>query len=167
MTMLQKTLYFTFASLVFIGCTNTTPKKSPIYAGYGFDAMINDALVVKLKDASKIPALQRYHNHIIWQTNKPIHGSLSSKYRDNNHTNYLIGKIRNQEPLQIIPLQQVKVKTYKSTQTSQDVFIGGNPIMSSVNVLKKNTLPSGEYIFRMKIHGTKNWDRKEIYVRVK
>ncbi len=161
--MLKKFTFLLVSLLLLVGCS----KDLPWYSGYHFDAMINDAHVIELKDSNSIPALASYARTVRWQLDKPIDGAFSVKYSENKNSKSFVGRIIRREAMDIIALQSIDVKTNSQTQSDSSVQINGGAAMSQVDVLKKNVLPSGEYVFRLKIHGTNNWDRKEIYVRVK
>ena len=169
--MLKKYTFILTLTLLFIGCQKNTNIKNqnniPLYSGYYFDAMINDSNVIELKNSSNISTLKSYVRTVRWQLDKPISGEFSVKYSKNKNTRYFIGNILRREAIDIISLQNISVKTNSQLQSDSSVQINGAASIGQVDVLNKNILPSGEYIFRLKIHGTKNWDRKEIYVKVK
>ena len=161
--MLRKTTIMLTTLLLLIGCSKDIPR----YSGYHFDAMINDAHVVELKNSNSIMALQSYPRTVRWQLNKPIDNAFSVTYSENKNSQTYVGHIVRREAMDIIALQSIDVKTSTQIHSDPSVRINGGAAMTKVDVLNKNVLPSGEYIFRLKIHGTNNWDRKEIYVRVK
>jgi hypothetical protein len=142
-------------------------KEIPHYRGYYFDAMIEDAHVIPLKDQASVPALRNYVRQVHWQLDKPIDGHMKVSFKENKNSQMFIGHILNREPMRIVPLQKVKVNTHNALQSNSSVRVGGAATVSKANVLNKNFLPKGDYIFRLKVHGTKNWDRKEIYVQVR
>ena len=139
----------------------------PMYEGYAFDAMIEDAHVVELKDPQKIPVLRSYVRDVHWKLDRPIDGHMHVRYEENKNSKRLIGRLVNREPMEIIPLQSVHLRTDTGIQSDSSVQINGAASLSKVDVLRKNFLPKGDYIFRLKVHGTDNWDRKEIYVQVR
>jgi len=161
--MLKKSALILASLLQLVGCS----KDVPLYSGYHFDAKINDANVIELKDSSSIPALAGYVRTVRWQLDKPIDGAFSVTYGKNKNSKDFVGRILRREAMDIIPLQSISVATNSQTQSDASVQINGGAAMSQVDVLNKNVLPAGEYVFRLKIHGTNNWDRKEIYVKVK
>ena len=142
-------------------------KDVPMYQGYAFNAMIENAHVVELKDPKKIPILQSYVRDVHWKLDRPIDGHMHVHYGENKNSKELIGTLLNREPMGIVPLQSVDLRTDAGIQSDSSVQINGASSLSKVDVLRKNILPKGDYIFRLKVHGTHNWDRKEIYVQVR
>ena len=161
--MLKKITFLLASLLLLVGCS----KDVPWYSGYHFDAMINDAHVIELKNSNSIPALQSYSRTVRWQLDKPIDGAFSVTYSGNKNSKEFVGRIVRREAMDIYALQSIDVKTNSQLHSDASVQINGGSAVSQVDVLNKNVLPRGEYVFRLKVHGTNNWDRKEIYVRVK
>jgi len=149
--------------LLFTGCQ----KEIPHYRGYYFDAMIEDAHVIELKDQNSIPALRGYVREVHWQLDRPIDGNIGVKFKENKYSKEFIGYILEREAMGIIALEDVNIATNTGIQSDESVRIGGAASVTKVDLLKKNFLPRGDYIFRLKVHGTNNWDRKEIYVQVR
>lgn len=149
--------------LVLSGCQ----KEIPNYRGYYFDAMIEDARVIELKDSSKIPALNSYVREVHWQLDRPINGNIGVKYGENKNSKNFIGRITKREAMGIVPLQSTNLSTNPTLKSDSSVRINGGAAVSKVDTLKKNVLPVGDYVLRLKVHGTNNWDRKEIYVQVR
>lgn len=66
-----------------------------------------------------------------------------------------------------LPTVHIRPAAVSKCSGADSVQINGAASLSKVDVLRKNFLPKGDYIFRLKVHGTDNWDRKEIYVQVR
>lgn len=158
---------FLILSLFFITSCATNSMEVPRYAGYDFDAMINNAYVIKLNDSSKIATLKGYVRDVNWQLDKPIKGNISAHYRANKNSEKYLGKIKGMDNLQIVALTPVRIETTRGLKSDSTVQINGGAAVTMVNVMKKNYLPKGDYVFRFKVFGTHNWDRKEIYVKVR
>lgn len=161
-------MIFVVSSIVLLsGCQSNQPKMPVLYAGYNFDAMIGDAHVVELKDKSSIPALDGYVRDVNWQLDRPISGKIVAKYRPNKYTKQTIGNLRSIDGIDVIPLTRVHLSSKPAMLSDNSVLISGHAALSQVNVLKSNLLPKGDYVLRLKIRGTHNWDRKEVYVQVR
>ena len=158
-------IYFYAVILLFTlnGCSNQPD--IPHYRGYNFNAVVDGVSVVALKDKRKISALQGYVRDVRWQTSKPISGYINVAISPNKHSGY-VGNNVYVEDIEIVPLSSVQIKTYHALSTDNSVLIGGGASVKAVNVMNQKKLPSGEYVIRLKIHGSKNWDRKEIYTYV-
>jgi len=154
-------------SLLFIISCATDSIKIPLYQGYDFDAKINNANVIKLDDSTKITTLKGYRRDVNWQLDKPINGNIKAYFRANKNSEKYIGRIKSMDNLQIIALTPVNIETTKGLKSDSTVQINGGAAVTMVNVLKKNYLPKGDYVFRVKVFGTHNWDRKEVYVQVR
>jgi hypothetical protein len=141
----------------------------PRYRGYHFDATIGGARVIRLEDPKRIPALRGYVRDVKWQLDHPIKGYDVAKIQliENPNTLKSIGMLKKLDALEVIPLQYVDLKTDSRLFKDNSVQVGGRASVSQSDVLKENYLPPGDYIFRLKVHGTRNWDRKEIYVQVR
>ena len=152
--------------LLFIlnGCSNQPD--IPNYRGYNFNAVVDGVSVVALKDKRKISALQGYVRDVRWQTTRPISGYVNATITPNVHSAF-VGNNAYVEDIEVVPLSSVHIKTYHALSTDNSVRVNGGAAVTAVNVMNQKKLPSGEYVIRLKIHGSKNWDRKEIYTRVK
>jgi hypothetical protein len=142
-------------------------KEIPHYRGYYFDAMIENAHVIPLKNKASIPLLNSYVRQVHWQLDKPIDGHMNVTFSENKNSKDFIGHILNREPMDIVALRQVNLDTNAGLQSDSSVRFSGAAAVTRVDILKKNFLPKGDYVFRLKVHGTNNWDRKEIYVQVR
>jgi hypothetical protein len=100
-------------------------KEIPHYRGYYFDAIIEDAHVIPLKDQASIPALRNYVRQVHWQLDKPIDGHMQVTFSENKNSQMFIGQILNREPLQIIPLQMVQLNTHNALQSNSSVRFDG------------------------------------------
>lgn len=156
-------LYLTVLLLTFNSCSSQP--KIPNYRGYTFNATVDGVTIIELKDRKRIPALQGYVRDVRWQTSKPISGYVNVVITPNIHSAF-VGNNAYIEDIEIVPLGNVKIKTYHALNKDNSVLIGGRASVTAVNVMNQNKLPSGEYVIRLKIHGSKNWDRKEIYTYV-
>jgi len=159
-------LYLNTCMLLFTlnGCSNQPD--IPNYRGYNFNAIVDGVAIVEVKDRKKIPALKGYVRDVRWQTSKPISGYINVAISPNKHSGY-VGNNAYVEDIEIVLLSNVQIKTYHALSTDNSVRIGGKASVTDVNVMNQKKLPSGEYVIRLKIHGSKNWDRKEIYTYVK
>jgi len=154
-------------SLFFITSCATNSMEVPLYQGYNFDAKINNANVIKLDDSTKITTLKGYVRDVNWQLDKPIKGNIRAYFRANKNSKKYIGNIKSMDNLQIVALTPVNIETTRGLKSDSTVQINGGAAVTMVNVMKKNYLPKGDYVFRVKVFGTHNWDRKEIYVQVR
>lgn len=145
------------------GC-NSQPD-IPNYRGYTFNAVVDGVPVVALDDKRKVSSLQGYVRDVRWQTSKPISGYVNVVITPNIHSGFVGGNVY-VEDIEIFPLSTVKIKTYHALSRDNSVLIGGRASVTAVNVMNQKKLPPGEYVIRLKIHGSKNWDRKEIYTCV-
>ena len=141
----------------------------PMYRGYHFDATIGGAHVIRLKDPDRIPALRGYVRDVKWQLDRPIKGHDIAKVLllENQSTVKSIGMLKRLDDFEVIPLQKVNLNTDSRFFKDNSVQIGGHASVTQSDVLKENYLPPGDYVFRIKVHGSRNWDRKEIYVQVR
>ena len=139
----------------------------PMYRGYAFDAMIEDAHVIPLKNRDSISALRGYVREVHWQLDKPISGDFTVSVAENEHSAAYIGTLESRESVHIISLSGANLDSHPALETDESVRINGAAAVSKVNVLEENRLPKGDYVFRLKVHGNQNWDRKEIYVQVR
>ncbi|WP_456447271.1 hypothetical protein [Thiolapillus sp.] len=139
----------------------------PRYRGYSFDAMIEDAHVIPLNDAESIPALKGYVREVHWQLDKPISGDFTVSVAENEHSAAYIGTLESREPVHIISLNGANLDSHPELETDESVRFNDAAAVGKVNVLEENRLPKGDYVFRLKVHGSQNWDRKEIYVQVR
>ncbi len=162
-----KTIFILSSIVLLSGCQSNQPKMPVLYTGYNFDAMIGKAHVIELKDKSRIPALNGYVRDVYWQLDRPISGKITAKYRPNKYTTQTIGNLRSIDGIDVIPLTRVHLSSKPAMLSDNSVLISGHAALSQVNVLKSNVLPKGDYVLRLKVRGTRNWDRKEVYVQVR
>lgn len=156
-------LFLLGTALALSGCNQTLPHRQGQY----FDATIEDAHVIALKDSARIPALRDYVRDVRWQLDKPISGKFSVSLSENDQSGNFIGQLQGREPMEIISLTGASMETDEVLQRDESVRIGGAASVGVVDQLKENVLPVGDYVFRLKVHGSQNWDRKEIYVQVR
>jgi hypothetical protein len=150
-----------------IGCAGS---KLEMYRGYYFDAKINSVSVVEIKDKSSIAALKGYERDVRWKLDRPINGNMQSLHivvGDNKHSKEFVGRVLEREAIEISPLQYVEVETEAGLSSDSSVRVNGGASLAKVNILTSKYLPVGNYVFRLKVHGTENWDRKDIYVEVR
>ena len=159
-------IYFYAVILLFTlnGCSSQPDV--PNYRGYTFNATVDGVAVIELKDQKKIPSLQGYVRDVRWQTKGSISGYVNATILPNAHSAF-VGNNVYVEDIEIVPLSHVQIKTYHALSTDNSVRINGGAAVTAVNVMNQKKLPSGEYVIRLKIHGSKNWDRKEIYTQVR
>lgn len=72
-----------------------------------------------------------------------------------------------QADVQIVPLEAVEIETEQHLVAEPSVRIGGQAAVVVANVLQSNTLPPGKYLLRVKLRGSKNWDRQTIFFTVR
>ena len=161
---LHLSLYTSILLFILNGCSSQPD--IPNYRGYTFDALVDGVPVVELKDQKKIPALQGYVRDVRWQTSKPISGYVNVAISPNKHSGF-VGNNAYVEDIEIVLLSNAHIKTYSALSTDNSVRINGGAAVTAVNVMNQKKLPTGEYVIRLKIHGSKNWDRKEIYTYVR
>lgn len=151
--------------LILNGCS--TQPDIPRYRGYSFDAAVDGVPVVELKDRTKIPALQGYVRDVKWRTVRPIRGYVDVRIMANKHTDF-VGYDAYVDEVRIVPLSNnVHIKSYRALDSDSSVRFGGDAAVKEVNVMDQKRLPPGEYVMRLKIKGSNNWDRKEIYTLVR
>ncbi len=161
---LHLSLYTSILLFILNGCSSQPD--IPHYRGYTFDALVDGVPVVELKEQKKISSLQDYVRDVRWQTSNPISGYVNTTITPNANSAFL-GNNAYVEDIEVVPLSSVHIKTYSALSTDNSVHINGGAAVTAVKIMNQKKLPSGEYVIRLKIHGSKNWDRKEIYTHVR
>jgi len=169
---MRKILQFLIAlytSIFLFSCSSSNVSDLPMRSGFYFDATVNNTKVIRIKNKQSIKSLQAYSrvSSVIWQLENPISGNLSIKISDNKRSKEFVGALTNNLQTQVVPLQPVELDTTAQLHKNNSVRVNGSAVITQKNMLNKNKLPVGEYVFRLKVTGTDNWDRKEVYVRVK
>ena len=120
--MLRKNTFLMMVSALFliVGCA-TDSMEIPRYRGYYFDAKINDANVVKLKDRTQIPTLKGYVRDVKWRLDRPIKGNFTVYVKANKNTEKYIGKIRGTDDLEIVMLTPVNIETTRGLKSDNTV----------------------------------------------
>lgn len=176
MTILKQNIVFISLAFLIAGCgsveTKSTSGAQPIsdyYSGYFFDATISGLNVVPIQNKASKTKIKKYirANDVRWQLDGKVVGGISVKVKENSRSKSTIGKLSNRPQITFIPLEGQKKSTYKALSKSKDVLVDGSGVVSVKNYATDNRLPSGAYILRVKVRGTQNWDRKEVYIEVK
>lgn len=120
-----------------------------------------------MQNKSKKPLLAGYkrYKNVRWQIAQPVSaGPFHVSVAQNIYSPGTIDRIDEEAEIEIIPLQELHSETTTQFTRAQDVTINGSQALSIDDYLVENSLPAGVYIFRIKVRGTGNWDRKEVYV---
>jgi hypothetical protein len=154
------------------GTNNASAKKESVanyYSGYFFDAAISGLNVVPLKKKASKPKMKNYirYDNVRWQLTGKVDGGIVVRVRENARSANTIGTIKGKPQVSFIALEGQRKSTVARLSKSKDVFVDGSGVVSSKNYATDNRLPAGAYIIRIKVHGTENWDRKEVYIEVK
>ncbi|CAA6816342.1 MAG: Unknown protein [uncultured Sulfurovum sp.] len=143
---------------------------SKMYEGHSFDVYINNEKVVFSESSSKLKSLDRYKGSkrsITWKLEKSILGDISINIEAIDKLKSYIGYLKpNAFEVALFPLQKVQLNSKKQEEAREDVLVNSSPLLTQINLLENNHLPEGEYVLRVKVRGTENWDRKEIYFKV-
>ena len=141
---------------------------SKYYSGYFFDATISGLNVMPIQNKSSKVKIKKYirARDVRWQLDGKAVGGITVKVKENTRSTKTIGKIVSRPQVTFIPLDGQKKSTYKALSKSKDVLVDGSGIVSVKNYATDNRLPPGAYIIRIKVRGTENWDRKEVYIEV-
>lgn len=171
------------------GCATTQPPVPPPgYANYFdrlpcvdrigrcFDATIAGQPVVVIVDKSRHDRLlaeaQRANPDVrdaYWEVLEPVDGQHAM---DVGVTSNALGRPHVGEPtgdveLTIYPLDDQNLASKEEQVASPDVRIGGQAAMAQQNTLTQDDLPPGRYVISIRYAGTRNWERKSVYLQVK
>ena len=160
-------------SLGLVSCGSVETKKEEsvknYYSGYFFDAKITGLDVVPMKNKKSKYKMKKYirYRNVRWELKGKVDGGIVVRVKENARSANTIGTIKGRPQVSFIALEGQSKSTVSRLSKSKDVFVGGSAAVSSKNYATDNRLPSGAYIIRIKVRGTDNWDRKEVYIEVK
>jgi len=151
------------------GCAGiTSPQNACINRqGYCFDATINGRPVIPLQSRdllARYRAVSHYAGDAAWQLAGLIGGEIEVGAAANERGWDWLGPRATVE-VGVVPLGEQNLASTPTLSKREDVWIDGNAAVSVKQVLDKNVLPPGQYLFRIKASGD-NWDRKTVLVTV-
>lgn len=156
-----------FVQVLLVGCSSTPA----MYSGHFFDAEINGHKIVPIKDKQSKRSLDGYlrYDNVRWQIDTIAEGELDVDVASNIISKDGIGVVTedSDNDVSIVPLEGQKKKTVAALSNSKDTYINGSSAISNRNYMADNLLPPGAYVIRVKVYGSDNWDRKEVYVQFK
>ncbi len=171
------------------GCAAThQPVPPPGYASYFdqlpcvdrigrcFDATIGGQPVVVIVDKQrheKLTANARQGNsdvrEVYWEVLEPVDGqhAMDIDVTSNALGRPHVGEPKGEVDLTIYPLDDQELASKEEMVARPDVRIGGQAAMTQQNTLTQDDLPPGRYVISIRYAGTRNWERKSVYLRVK
>ncbi len=177
------------AALLCAGCASTrAPVPPPSYASYFdqlpcvdrigrcFDATIAWQPVVVILDKprhDKLTAEARQGNadvrEVYWEVLEPV--DVKRVFDIDVQANALgrqyVGEPKEDVDLTIYPLDDQDLASKEEMVARSDVRIGGQAAVTQQNTLTQDDLPPGRYVISIRYAGTRNWERKSVYLRVK
>jgi len=140
------------------------------YEGYAFDALINGVPVIEINNKDKIASLKEYidKTSVHWQLLKPLPANTPivvdiKRKRIKEHD---IGKLNPKSyEIDYHPLFDVKLDREMVLVKNPNIIINGKTLITRRYIIKQ--LPKGDYVVSLTVVGSKNWDRKEIFVQVR
>jgi len=169
------------AALSFLaGCAATPP---PVYEGYSerlpcvdrvgrcFDAFVNGQPIVVLPDTTlrkSLETLSPEARDLSWRVTNPIpdRDELTVETRSNTFGLKDVGDAVD-FTVKIYPLDGQRLLSDPTLEQHRDVRVEGSAAVTRKNVLRSNRLPTGRYLLVIRFRGSKNWDRKTVYVEVR
>ena len=106
---------------------------------------------------------------IYWEVLQPINGNkvFDVEVKANALGQTEIGDPIEEPTLTIYPLDGQILQNESELVANQNVRVQGQPVVTQQNTLKQNFLPAGRYVIALKYVGQKNWERKQILLKVK
>jgi Protein of unknown function (DUF3617) len=144
--------------------------------GRCFDASIAGMKITPIKDkARQVQMFQeaRAKNSKIrpfyWELAQEIDGDKALDVETTSNALGLphVGEEDKEADVMITPLQDQNLASKQSLSSSSNVNIGGKPAVTVQNTLEQDYLPPGDYVLSIRYNGDKNWDRKEVLIKVK
>lgn len=144
--------------------------------GRCFDAMIGGQPVVVIEEKSEhdkliasFPATTAQVRRVYWHLAHPVSGkkALDIYTQPNIFGIDSVGKEEDEPDVSVFPLDGQKLKSEMDSSTVTDARSRRQAVVTQQETLTEDHLPPGRYIFSIKFVGTKNWDRKWIFVQVR
>ena len=139
------------------------------YEGYAFDAIINGFPVIEISNKEKIESLKGYRDiaSVRWQLLKPIRGDrIVVDVKRKRVKQHDIGKLDHKSyEVNYHALSDVTIETKIVESKNKSILVNSSPIAITEHVT--NRLPIGDYVLSITARGTKNWDRKEVFVQIR
>jgi Protein of unknown function (DUF3617) len=144
--------------------------------GRCFDTTIAGIKVTPIKDKTRQAKLYqdaRAKNSKIkpfyWELAQEVEGDKAIDIETMSNALGLphVGEEDKEADIMITPLQAQNIASKESLSSSNNVNIGGKPAVTVQNTLEQDYLPPGEYVLSIRYNGDKNWDRKEVLIKVK
>ena len=106
---------------------------------------------------------------IYWEVLQPVDGNkvFNVEVKANALGQSEIGDPIEEPTLTIYPLDGQILQSESELVANQNVRVRGQPVVTQQNTLKQNFLPAGRYVITLKYVGQKNWERKQILLKVK
>jgi hypothetical protein len=170
------------------GCATQPPAPPPSYASYSdrlpcvdrigrcFDAAIAGQPVVVIADKQRherITAEAHEGNsdvrEVYWEVLEPVDGqhAMDIEVSANALGRPHVGEPEGDVDLTIYPLDDQDLDSKQEMVASPDVRINGHAAVRQQNTLTQDDLPPGRYVISIRYAGTRNWERKSVYLRVK
>jgi len=164
--MINTHIKWLFCILLLLGVSSCVLKRPSSYDGYFFDLKINGLPVIPIENKADKRSLANYvrYSSVRWQVADRAQGDLHFEITPNQYTQEKLGDLNEALEIAVVPLEKQQVATSSMLSKSQDVMINGAAAVSMKNYMLSNRLPEGAYVFRVKVRGSKTWDRKEVYV---
>ena len=141
------------------------------YEGYAFDAMFNGIPVIEISNKDTIVSLEGYRDKVSvrWQLLKPLNhltrtSNLTVTLKKRRIKEHDIGKILSYE-VNYHALTPIKVKTKRVKVEDKTILVQGKPMVYYEDIME--SFPVGDYVLSLTAKGSENWDRKEIFVKVR
>ncbi|MCB0336338.1 MAG: hypothetical protein KDD62_08525 [Bdellovibrionales bacterium] len=180
--MVQRTsfLLFLFLTLVFTACgTIAGPRQGALSPciqrdGACFDVVVDGVTAARLHDRS---VLSRYEatagsawkhadvGYTEWIVTNPISGYLNVNVYVNYDGQDWFGD-NLQTRVRFLPLEGQQIRSQIQVQQSNSVRAARTGLATVSSVSSERKLPSGDYLVRVDLNGSRNWDRKTIFVTV-
>jgi len=137
------------------------------YEGYAFNATLNDIPIIEISNKDKIKSLEGYLDiaSVRWRLLKPINGKdIKVQLQRRRIKEHDIGKIKSYE-VKYNPLTEIKIETKKIRVEDKSILLNGSAMIIYKDVIDR--VPVGDYVISVTARGSKNWDRKEVFVQIR
>ena len=138
--------------------------------GHCVGVTVNGQQSVALTRATKkllksLEEVSHYVDDTAYEIPRPIQGELDVAGAMVSGSQPWFGETGQLE-VQVIPLQEVEIETRDAVVADPSVRVSGQAVLGKARFMEDNHLPPGRYLLRVKIRGSKNWDRQTVFLTV-
>lgn len=145
------------------------------YDGDCFDVKINGVDVIPLSSERLTEPYQKIPDPGVasdardakWQVREPVNSKIDVLFAVNSENGKAWIGDNPAMNIIVIPLDNQVIKGDYALSRADNVRVEGKAPVTLTKVMKNNELPPGNYLFKVRIRGSNNWDRKTIFVMVK